>query len=109
MSLSATPIRVGLIGYGYSGRTFHAPLITAVSGLALCAVASSDPKKVHVDLPEMTVYADPLALATADGIDLVVIATPNASHAQLRGRRSMLVSMLSSTSHSHSTLSRRAT
>jgi predicted dehydrogenase len=78
-----TPIRVGLIGYGYSGRTFHAPLVRAVSELALCAVASSDPKKVHADLPEMTVYADPLSLATADGIDLVVIATPNASHAPL--------------------------
>ena len=80
---SVTPVRVGLIGYGYSGRTFHAPLITAVSGLTLCAVASSDPKKVHADLPEMTVVADPLALATADGIDLIVIASPNASHAQL--------------------------
>jgi predicted dehydrogenase len=79
----ATPIRVGLLGYGYSGRTFHAPLIKAVSGLALCAVASSDPEKVHADLPEMTVYADPLSLATADGIGLVVIATPNASHAPL--------------------------
>jgi predicted dehydrogenase len=34
-------------------------------------------------MPGMAVYADPLALATADGIDLVVIATPNASHAHL--------------------------
>jgi predicted dehydrogenase len=34
-------------------------------------------------MPGMTVYADPLSLATAEGIDLVVIATPNASHASM--------------------------
>jgi predicted dehydrogenase len=76
-------IRVGLIGYGFSGKTFHAPLIRAVSNLSLVAVASSDPKKVRADLPGMTVYADPFSLIDASGIDLVVIATPNASHAPL--------------------------
>jgi len=83
MSIPVNPVRVGLIGYGFSGKTFHAPLITAVSGLTLAAVASGDPNKVHADLPDVSVYADPLALATAEGIDLVVIATPNASHAPL--------------------------
>ena len=83
MSFPVNPVRVGLIGYGYSGKTFHAPLIKAVSGLTLCAVASSDPKKVHADMPGMAVYADPLSLATAEDIDLLVIATPNVSHAPL--------------------------
>lgn len=77
------PIGVGLIGYGFSGRTFHAPFIQSVSGLVLNAVASSNPQKVRADLPGIQVYADPLALATAAGIDLVVIATPNATHAPL--------------------------
>jgi predicted dehydrogenase len=83
MSVPVHPIRVGLIGYGFSGKTFHAPLIKAVSGLTLTAVSSRDRKKVHSDLPGVSVYVDPLALANADGIDLVVIATPNASHAPL--------------------------
>jgi predicted dehydrogenase len=83
MSLPVTPVRVGLIGYGFSGKTFHVPLIQAVSGLALSAVASSDPNKVRADMPGMAVYADPLSLVTAEDIDLVVIATPNASHAPL--------------------------
>jgi len=83
MTVSKSPIRVGLIGYGFSGKTFHAPLIRAAPGLALCAVASSDPAKVGADMPGLDVYADPLALATAQGVDLVVIATPNASHAPL--------------------------
>jgi predicted dehydrogenase len=77
------PVRVGLIGYGFSGKTFHAPLIRSVAGLELCAVASSDAGKVHADFPGMAVHADPHALIAADTIDLVVIATPNETHAPL--------------------------
>jgi predicted dehydrogenase len=76
-------IRVGLIGYGYAGRTFHAPLLAAEPGMALTLVASRDAAKVHADWFEVTVVADPLAVATSDAIDLVVIASPNASHAPL--------------------------
>jgi predicted dehydrogenase len=77
------PIRIGLIGYGYSGKTFHAPLIRAVPELSLDAVASSDSKKVQLDLPGVRVYKDPYALTCAEDIDVIVIATPNASHAPL--------------------------
>ena len=48
-------IRVGLIGYGYAGRTFHAPLIRATSGLELVAVSSSRPERVTADLPGIAV------------------------------------------------------
>lgn len=74
------PLRVGLVGYGYAGKTFHAPLIAAVPAFALAAVASSDAAKVHADWPGVTVHADPLALVARDDLDLVVVATPNASH-----------------------------
>jgi len=74
---------VGLIGYGYAGRTFHAPLLASEPGMALTLVASSDAARVHADLPNVAVIADPLAVATSDAIDLVVIASPNASHAPL--------------------------
>jgi predicted dehydrogenase len=76
-------IRVGLIGYGYAARTFHAPLLAAELGMALTLVASSDVAKVHADLPGMAAEADPVAVATSDAVDLVVIASPNASHAPL--------------------------
>lgn len=79
----ARQVRVGLIGYGFSGKTFHAPLIGAVPGLSLCAVVSRDAAKVNADLPDAVVYADPAAMLTADDIDLVVIATPNDTHAPL--------------------------
>ena len=39
-------IRVGLIGYGYASKTFHAPLISGTPGMTLAAVLSSDEKKV---------------------------------------------------------------
>jgi predicted dehydrogenase len=76
-------IRVGLIGYGYAGRTFHAPLVRATPGLELVAVASSRPARVIADLPGIHVVPTaPELLATAS-VDLVVIATPPDVHAPL--------------------------
>ena len=76
-------IRVGLVGYGYAGKTFHAPLIRAVEGMALVAVVSGDAAKVHADWPDVTVRADLAAMLAQDEIDVVVIATPNDTHAPL--------------------------
>jgi predicted dehydrogenase len=74
-------LRVGLIGFGYAGRTFHAPLIGTMPGLALVAVASSDAAKVRASLGEgPLVYASARALIEEAALDLVVIASPNATH-----------------------------
>ena len=82
--MNASPAtRTGLIGYGYAGRTFHAPLLCNTPGIDLVAVASSDAGKVHADLPRASVLGSPAALLARDDIDLVVIATPNATHAPL--------------------------
>jgi len=78
--MGTAPLRVGLVGYGYAGKTFHAPLIGAVPDLALVAVASSDAAKVHADWPQVTVHASPAELVARGDIDLVVIATPNDTH-----------------------------
>jgi predicted dehydrogenase len=75
-------IRVGLIGYGYVGKTFHAPLIRSVSGLALTVVGSSRPDAVHANLPDVEVCS-PAEVATHPEVDLVVIASPNDSHCPL--------------------------
>lgn len=77
------PIRVGLIGYGFAGKTFHAPLISAIPALKLAAIASSRPDAVKADFADVEVFADPMALAISRSVDLVVIATPNDSHAPL--------------------------
>ena len=81
--MSKDVIGVGLIGYGFAGKTFHAPLIRAVEGLDLKAITSSDAAKVKIDFPGMTVFADPAEMFAQGEIDLIVIATPNDSHAPL--------------------------
>jgi predicted dehydrogenase len=74
-------IKTALVGYGYAGKTIHAPLIRAAKGLELTTVVSSRPADVQADLPGVTVAPD-LATALADpAIELVVIATPNDIHA----------------------------
>lgn len=78
-----SPLNVALVGYGYAGKVHHAPVIVTTPGLKLHTVVSSDPAKVHADLPDVRVAAS-LEEALADpAIELVVIATPNDTHAPL--------------------------
>lgn len=95
MNWNNETLRVGLIGYGFAGKTFHAPLIQSVPGLRLTVAGSSKPEAVHADLPGVAVCA-PEAVATHDEVDLVVIASPNESHyplaaAALRAGKSVVV------------------
>lgn len=73
-------IKVGLIGYGFSGRTFHAPVLNSVPGMVLHAVASSRPIEVQADWPHALIYAEPADLLANPDIDLIVIASPNQTH-----------------------------
>lgn len=73
-------IRVGLIGYGYASKTFHAPLVVGTPGMTLAAVSSSDASKVHADWPNVTVVSDPKQLFNDPSLDLIVIPTPNDTH-----------------------------
>lgn len=76
------PLNTALIGYGFAGKTFHGPLISACPDLRLHTVVSTRPEAVHADWPEARVVPD-LTTALADpAIDLVVIATPDALHAE---------------------------
>jgi len=75
-------INVALVGFGFAGQTFHAPLISACPELRLHTVVTSRP----ADLASVWPDARPVATfenALADpAIDLVVIATPDALHAE---------------------------
>ena len=77
------PLRLGLIGFGSAAKVFHAPLIAGVPGLVLACISSSRPLAVHQDWPQVRVVATPQEVFADAGIDLVVIATPNASHFEL--------------------------
>ncbi|QPK02523.1 oxidoreductase [Enterobacter mori] len=76
-------INIALIGYGFVGKTFHAPLIQSVEGLKLAVVSSRDEEKVKRDIPDVTVVASPEEAIQHPDVDLVVIASPNATHAPL--------------------------
>lgn len=76
-------INIALIGYGFVGKTFHAPLIQSVEGLRLTVVSSGDEEKVKRDLPDVQVVSTPEEAIHHPDIDLVVIASPNATHAPL--------------------------
>jgi predicted dehydrogenase len=63
-----------LAGYGLAGAVFHAPLIEAVDGLELVKVMTSRPAPVPA-----VASVDELL----DGIDVLVVATPNRTHAEI--------------------------
>lgn len=74
---------MGLIGFGFVSKTFHVPLLKATDGYKITAVSSSRPADVSAALGDVDVVSDPKGLATHPDIDLVVIASPNESHAPL--------------------------
>jgi predicted dehydrogenase len=73
------------MGYGFAGKTFHAPLLTHVSGLQLTHIVSSDSAKVRQDHDVIVLAKPEDAFALAE-IDLIVIATPNSTHFDLARR-----------------------
>ena len=83
MSRMDNPLKVALVGYGFVGKVFHAPLIQATPGLTLHSVVSRDAGKVRADWPTVTVVPDAHAAFADPAVDLVVIASPNDTHAPL--------------------------
>ncbi|UPW18738.1 oxidoreductase [Agarivorans sp. TSD2052] len=75
-------LKVGIIGFGLSGRVFHAPLIEACSKLQLLAIASSREQEIAQLYPNVACLNSEQLIAHPE-IDIVVIASPNAMHAQL--------------------------
>jgi predicted dehydrogenase len=76
-------IRVALIGFGDAGRQFHAPLISATPGLRLAVIGSTQGISAGSAYPGVEVVPDWLAATRRPDVDLVVIATPNDTHAAL--------------------------
>lgn len=74
---------LALLGFGYVGRTFHAPLIAHTPGLHLHTVVSRQAEAVNAAWPQARVVADAAQAFADPRIDAVVIATPNQTHAPL--------------------------
>ena len=76
---------VALVGYGMGGSVFHAPFIDAEPRLRLVAVVTGNPERGAEALaryPGVRIERElESLLARLDDVDLVVVTTPNASHA----------------------------
>ncbi|HYG07885.1 MAG TPA: oxidoreductase [Stenotrophomonas sp.] len=77
-----TDLNLALIGYGYVGRVFHAPLIEATPGLRLHSIVSRQAEAAAAH-PLAVVHTERAALWRDPAIDAVVIATPNDTHAAI--------------------------
>ncbi|MBU3062168.1 Gfo/Idh/MocA family oxidoreductase [Nocardia sp. NEAU-G5] len=80
-------LRVAVVGYGLAGAVFHAPLIAAEPRMRVAVVVTSSPERAEQargEHPGVRVLAGVDELfADPSGIDLIVVATPNRSHASI--------------------------
>ena len=74
-------LAVGVIGAGVMGAEHARLLREDTRGAHLAAVCDADPGRAEAVAQGVAVYADPLALIAA--VDAVVIASPDATHADL--------------------------
>ncbi|MCA0988943.1 oxidoreductase [Guptibacillus algicola] len=73
-------INTAIVGFGFSGATFHAPVMKSVKNLHITTVVSSNPEKVLSALPEVDVRPSIEDVISNNDIELVVITTPNEFH-----------------------------
>lgn len=72
-------INVGFAGFGFAGRTLHAPLILA-AGMRITAAVTSRHAELAAAVPDARAVDSIDELVARDDIDLVVIVTPNQLH-----------------------------
>ncbi|MES2616105.1 MAG: oxidoreductase [Bdellovibrionota bacterium] len=73
-------LNIGLIGYGFSGSTFHAPIIDCISGLKLTHIVSKNIDKVREKYKHVAILNNVEEIYSVKEIDLVIITTPNTEH-----------------------------
>jgi len=81
--MTTQPLRVGVIGVGMMGADHAERLATKIANGTLVAVADPDEaraRELAAGYPGVEVYADPLDLIAADGVDAVLIASPGFVH-----------------------------
>jgi predicted dehydrogenase len=74
--------QAAVVGFGLAGEVFHAPLIDAVDGLEVAAIVTSNPERqarARAAYPDARVVGA-LDELWGDGLDLIVVATPNRAH-----------------------------
>ena len=91
----ASMLKIGLMGYGFAGATFHAPVIDHCGAPAeapdapyarVTAIATSQPERARSACPQAEIVADIDALIASNEVECIVIATPNDTHYALAAK-----------------------
>ena len=77
------PIRCGVIGFGLAGRVFHSAVIDATEGLTLNAIVQRSGDAAQQAYPDVPIFPSVDTLLATGDVEVVVVATPNATHAAL--------------------------
>src|SRR4051794_11392070 len=79
------PVRFGLVGYGFGGRYFHAPLLAAAPECTLLGVVTTSPERrelVRREHPDAATFGS-LEELQRSGAEAVAISTPADPHPPL--------------------------
>lgn len=76
-------IRTALCSYGMSGKIFHGPFLHAHPGFELVGAWERSRQLISADYPSAISYSSYEALLADSSIELVVVNTPNYTHADL--------------------------
>jgi predicted dehydrogenase len=78
--MTPSPIQTGLVSFGISSKTFHAPFLTTLPEFRLNAVVERNTNQAVEKYPWIKTYRDIDSLLTDADLELVVITSPNETH-----------------------------
>jgi scyllo-inositol 2-dehydrogenase (NADP+) len=76
-------INTAIVGFGLSGKVFHAPFIHLHPGFHLSKVVERHKEESKEIYPEVEVVKEYMDLLRDDSIDLIIICTPNTLHNEM--------------------------
>lgn len=80
-----TTIRTAIIGFGLSGRVFHAPFIHILDGFELSKISTTNAESIKLInqlYPETKIVSNADEIIHDPEIDLVIVASPNHFHVE---------------------------
>jgi len=76
-------INTGIIGFGLSGRVFHAPFLHLDTGFNISKIVERNREESRTDYPYTEIVKNHTDILNDPAIELVVICTPNSLHYQM--------------------------